>query len=192
MNRIKELGIVKFRHLDSMPNIKIGEKLTVIAGGNGTGKSSLLGLIGHVFSFRDDGAVAMNPFCETPLETQFSEVFRFSPAHDYATQYSYSLVFRDGTGRNAVSRFIATNNRFRIDVGTRKKGFGKVSCPVIYLGLKRLIPLAQEREGSIKPLLENKLSEEDRRLYKDWHNRVLVLDDDVSPQHMKSRNKEVY
>jgi predicted ATPase len=192
MNRIKELNIVKFRHLDNILNIKIGEKLTIIAGGNGTGKSSLLGLIGHVFSFRNNGAVAMNPFCETPLETQFSEVFRFSPAHDYATQYSYSLLFRDGTIRNAVSRFIATNNRFRIDVGTRKKGYGKVSCPVIYLGLKRLIPLAQEREGSIKPLLENKLNDEDRRLYKDWHNRVLVLDDNVSPQHMKSRNKEVY
>jgi len=192
MNRIKELNIIKFRHLDHILNIKIGEKLTVIAGGNGTGKSSLLGLIGHMFSFRNKGTVIMNPFYKTPLETQFSEVFRFSPVHDYATQYSYSLLFHDGTPRNAVSRFIAANKRFRIDVGIRKRGYGKVSCPVIYLGLKRLIPLAQESEGSIKLLLANKLNDEDRRLYKDWHNRVLVLDDDVAPQHMKSRNKEVY
>lgn len=192
MNRIKELNIIKFRHLDNIPNIKIGEKLTVIAGGNGTGKSSLLGLIGHMFSFRNNGIVTMNPFYKTPLETLFSEVFRFSPDHDYATPYSYSLLFHDDTLRNAVSRFIAANKRFRIDVGIRKKGYGKVSCPVIYLGLKRLIPLAQESEGSIKLLRANKLSNEDRNLYREWHNRVLVLEDNVTPQHMKSRNKEVY
>ena len=192
MNRIKELNIIKFRHLDNIPNIKIGEKLTVIAGGNGTGKSSLLGLIGHMFSFRDQGKVVVNPFYETPLETQFSEVFRFSPDHDYDPPYSYSLLFHDGTIRSAVSRFIATNNRFRIDVGIRKKGHGKVTCPVVYLGLKRLIPLAQESEVSIRVLPENKLSDEDRILYREWHNRVLVLNDNVDPQHVKSRNKEVY
>jgi len=192
MNRIKELNIVKFRHLENMLNIKIGEKLTIIAGGNGTGKSSVLGLIGHVFSFRNEDTVIMNPFYKTLLETQFSEVFRFSPAHDYASPYSYSLLFHDGITRNAVSRFVAKNNRFRVDVGERKKGYGKVSCPVVYLGLKRLIPLAQESEGSIKVLLVNKLNNEDRTLYKEWHNRVLVLEDDVAPQHMKSRNKEVY
>ncbi|HUX56278.1 MAG TPA: AAA family ATPase [Bacteroidales bacterium] len=193
MNRIKELNIIKFRHLDNIPNIKIGEKLTVIAGGNGTGKSSLLGLIGHMFSFRSKGTVTMNPFYKTLLETQFSEVFRFSPVHDYATQYSYFLLFHDGILRNAVSRFIAANKRFRIDVGIRsKRGYGKVSCPVIYLGLKRLIPLAQESEGSIRLLLANKLSNEDKNLYREWHNRVLVLEDNVTPQHMKSRNKEVY
>jgi len=191
MNRIKELNIIRFRHLDNLTHIKIGEKLTVIAGGNGTGKSSLLGLIGHVFSYRDSGKVIMSPFDNKPLETQFSEVFRFSPYHDYQTEYSYSLLFNDGTSRNAVSRFIAKDNRFRIDVGTRQKGRGKVRCPVIYLSLKRLIPLAQEREDSIKAMA-NELTDEDEKLYQEWHNRVLVLDDNVAPQHIKSRNKELY
>ena len=31
---------------------------------------------------------------------------------------------------------------------------------------------------SVEVLLENKLSDEDKRLYKEWHNRVLVLDDE--------------
>ena len=192
MNRIKELNISRFRHLSELPNIRIGEKLTVIAGGNGLGKSSLLGLIGHVFSWRQGGRARMNPFCQTPLETQFSEVFRFSPDHDYASPYSYSLVFADGTTREAVSRFVGANRRFRIDVGTREKGRGKVSCAVIYLGLKRLIPLAQEREESITKPEGGQLSETERALYREWHNRVLVLDDEVSPLHTKSRNKEVY
>lgn len=191
MNRIKELNIIRFRHLADLMDIKIGEKLTVIAGGNGTGKSSLLGLIGHVFSYREGKKVIMSPFDNKPLETQFSEVFRFSPNHDYQTEYSYSLLFDDGESRNAVSRFIAKDNRFRIDVGAREKGRGKVRCPVIYLSLKRLIPLAQEREYSIKAMA-NELTEEEQRLYREWHNTVLVLDDNVAPQHIKSTNKELY
>ena len=191
MNRMKELNISRFRHLHNLMHIRIGEKLTVIAGGNGTGKSSLLGLIGHVFSYREGGKVIMNPFSKKPLETQFSEVFRFSPYHDYEPEYSYSLVFNDGTSRNGVSRFVVKNNRFRIDVGTREKGRGKVRCPVIYLSLKRLIPLAQESEDSIKTLA-NELGDEEARLYKEWHNSILVLDDNVAPRHIKSRNKELY
>ncbi len=47
MNKIKQLNVTNFRHLHNLNNINVGDKLTVIAGVNGTGKSSLLGLIGH-------------------------------------------------------------------------------------------------------------------------------------------------
>lgn len=40
--------------------------------------------------------------------------------------------------------------------------------------------------------MANELTDEDEKLYQEWHNRVLVLDDDVAPQHIKSRNKELY
>ena len=43
--------------------------------------------------------------------------------------------------------------RFRIDVGIRERYKGKIRLPVIYLGLKRLIPLAQESEKSIKIII---------------------------------------
>lgn len=192
MNKIKQITITNFRHLNNLQNIKVGEKLTVIAGGNGTGKSSLLGLIGHIFSYRDEKNIIVKSIDNKPLETEFKEVFRFSPNYDYLTPYSYSLIFADGTTKAAISRYIVKNKRFRIDVGARQRFHGKARCPVVFLGLKRLIPLAQESEYSIKLALDSNLSAEDKKLYQDWHNKVLVLDDKVVPQHTKSRNKELY
>lgn len=45
---ISELQITKFRHLNDI-KIKLGDRLTAIAGQNGTGKSTVLGLLGHVY-----------------------------------------------------------------------------------------------------------------------------------------------
>jgi AAA15 family ATPase/GTPase len=193
MNKIKYLSIANFRHLVNLDNIKIGEKLTIIAGVNGTGKSSLLGLIGHVFSFRDDKGVIIRAIDNKRFETQFSEVFRFSPKYDYhSIPYSYSLIFENGTVKEAISRYVEADKRFRIDVGERAKASGKMNLPVIYLGLKRLIPLAQENDTFIKTIQDNKLDEEERELYQEWHNKVLVIADKVIPQHTKSLNKELY
>lgn len=193
MNKIKQLNITNFRHLNNLNNINIGDKLTIIAGVNGTGKSSLLGLIGHVFSFRDKGVI-VKTIDNKPFEAQFSEVFRFSPDYDYhSVPYSYSLTFEDGTQKNAVSRYVPKDKRFRIDVGLRQLSFGKERRPVVYLGLKRLIPLAQESEKSIRTLPENnRLTDEERDLYQEWHSRILVIDDNVMPQHTRSWNKELY
>lgn len=189
MNQIKTLNITNFRHLNNLNNIKIGKRLTVIAGVNGTGKSSLLGLIGHMFSFRDKTRI-IKSVGNKPFETKFSEVFRFSPKHDYKVPYNYSLTFQDGTQRGAASRYEAKNKRFRIDIGARQRASGKVRLPVIYLSLKRLIPLAQESAKSIKTIQDNKLTEEEKMLYQEWHNRVLLIKDKVIPQHTKSWNKE--
>lgn len=192
MNRIQYLNILNFRHLNNIFDIKIGEKLTIIAGGNGTGKSSLLGLIGHIFSYRNSKNVVLESLDSKHLETEFSEVFRFSPDHDHNEVYEYALVFEDGTIKDGASRYIEKNKRFRIDVGERKKASGKIRRPVIYLGLKRLIPLAQEKEYSIKTIKDNILTEDDKKIFNDWHNRILVLDDLVIPQHMKSQNKDIF
>jgi predicted ATPase len=191
MNRITKLDITNFRHLNNLYNIKIGDKLTVISGVNGTGKSSLLGLIGHIFSFRDKNGV-LKTIDNKRLETLFSEVFRFSQKYDYHNvPYSYSLTFENGVQKGAVSRYIPSNKRFRIDVGSHQRYQGKIRFPVIYLGLKRLIPLAQESEKSIKtdPKI-NKLTNDERDLYQEWHKRILVIDDKVFPQLTKSWNKE--
>lgn len=192
MDRIFEIDIIHFRHLKDLKNIKIGERLTVIAGGNGIGKSSLLGLIGHIFTWRDPNETIYKTIDNKLYETQFNEVFRFSPEKDYKETYTYSIKFKSGLVKNATSRYISKNKRFRIDVGVRHKtGEGKVTRPVIFLGLKRLIPLAQEKE-SIKIITEDKLTEEDKKLFQEWHNKVLVLNDNVTTQHIKSRNKELY
>ena len=189
MNNITHLNITKFRHLENLSDIRLGEKITIIAGENGTGKSSLLGLIGHIFTYdRKTKKTIDNQL----FETQFSEVFRFSPTKDVGGEHKYSLVLADGTIKKAESRFIEAENRFRIDVGERARGKGKIIKPVIYLGLKRLFPLAQEDEKKIYFNIKDNLTDEERGLFQEWHNRILVMEGIIEPKPTKTRNKEVY
>lgn len=186
MVKITALEIDFFRHLKSLYSIDLGDKLTIISGENGTGKSSLLGLIGHIFTYRSGKTIDNRKF-----ETLFSEVFRFSPEKDTNKVYRYKLSLSDSTEKKAESRYIEAEKRFRIDVGGRQKGKGKILKPVIYLGLKRLFPLAQERAVVFKTSDKHNLDNEGLLLYQKWHNRILVMDGDVKPQRCISRNKNI-
>jgi len=186
---ITAVDIKKFRHLENV-KFNVGKRLTIISGSNGTGKTSVLGLIGHIFTYPKSEKTLLNQ----SFETLFSTVFRFSEKFDKGGEHKYSLEFSDGTKKFAQSRETkeASGKRFRIDVGERKGGEGKIKRPVIYLGLKRLIPLAQENEFSIKIDKEDKLSEIYKELFKDYYNRIFATDINVTPKHTKSRNKENY
>lgn len=138
--KIQLLTINSFRHITNQ-EINFGEVFTVISGLNGCGKSSILGLIAHVFTH---DAVSLTG---TPMASQYSEIFRFCPNKDYDAEYSYNLTVEheDGTTETkpALSRYIKGNDRYRIDVGDRhEKGNNKIKHPVIYLGLQRLVPMA--------------------------------------------------
>ncbi len=186
---INAISIERFRHLENV-SFKIGKRLTIISGGNGTGKTSILGLIGHIFTYPKSEKTLFNH----SFETQFSEVFRFSEKFDKGGEHKYTLDFSDGTKKSALSResIEGTKTRFRIDVGERKEGEGKIKRPVIYLGLKRLIPLAQENELSIRIDKEDKLPDEYKELFKNYYNRIFATDLNVKPKHTKSKNKENY
>ncbi len=189
-NPIERIDIIKFRHLEHI-GFALGKRLTVIAGGNGTGKTSILGLLGHVFTY----PVTTKTLFKGPFQTQFSEVFRFSETYDKGGAHKYTVDFKDGTQKKADSRETveARKRRFRIDVGDRSiKGAGKFERPVIYLSLKRLIPLAQEKESSIILGSEDKLTPGYKELFMQYYNKVFATNINVSPQHTKSTNKEHY
>lgn len=188
-NLITELDIKQFRHLSDI-KFKIGSRLTIIAGGNGTGKTSILGLIGHIFTYPKEYKSLFNQ----PYETQFSEVFKFSGDYDKGGDHVYELIFKNGGSKYAESRETTEGRRkrFRIDVGKRSSGEGKVNKPVIYLGLKRLIPLAQENEMKIKIGSEDKLSTEYKELFNKQYKGIFASEIDVTPKHTRSLNKEIY
>jgi predicted ATPase len=185
---IKSVTINKFRHLENL-NFKLGKHLTIISGCNGTGKTSLLGLIGHVFTYTKYSTIYNQPF-----ETLFSEIFRFSDKFDIGGTHKYSVTFNDNTVKSAISRETTEKGkkRFRIDVGERVSKQGKIERPVVYLGLKRLIPLAQETESTIKFNTEDNLSIVEKELFNNLYNQVFVTDFKVNPSHTKSQNKENY
>ena len=186
--KIKRLEITNFRHLTNL-NFDFGSILTVIAGGNGTGKTSMLGIIGHVFKYSN---LHYNLF-NYRFETKYSAVFRFSDTHDISGSYSYQLIFEDDTNKNAALRITTERGkvRHRIDVGGRVRGGGKSSKPVIFLSLKRLLPLAQENERNIKLGLKT-LTPELATEYSEIYNEVFSTTEVINPVHTKSNNKNSF
>jgi AAA15 family ATPase/GTPase len=185
---ISRIEINNFRHLNSI-NFDFGKIITVIAGSNGTGKTSLLGIIGHIFKF---GNSPKNLFNER-FETKYSSVFRFSYIHDIDGRYNYKVFFDNNSFKNAELRISNENNkiRHRIDVGGRVRGGGKVVKPVIFLSLKRLLPLAQENERNIQLGVEN-LTPDLISEYNEIYNEIFSVRESITPVHTKSINKNSF
>lgn len=90
--KVIKVTINKFRHLQSI-ELVFGERLTAIAGQNGTGKSSILGLVGHAFKFPAD----YKTLNEKQFATQYSEIFRFSyPEYDKPKDHDYTIELDTG------------------------------------------------------------------------------------------------
>lgn len=186
--KISKLKIVHFRHLNDL-TFNLGSTLTVIAGGNGTGKTSLLGLIGHIFRF---GNNPKNLFNER-FETKYSSVFRFSRNHDTSGNYQYKLIFSDNSEKEGQLRTTNENGkiRHRIDVGGRVRHGGKITKPVIFLSLKRLLPLAQENERNIQIGLQT-LTASQTSEYANLYNEIFSTSETINPSHTKSNNKNSF
>ncbi len=185
---IDKVIVEKFRHLENV-EFKLGKHITIISGCNGTGKTSLLGLIGHVFTYKKHNTIYNRPF-----ETQFSEIFRFSDKYDLGGTHKYSILFKDKTTKKAVSRETTEKGkkRFRIDVGERTTDKGKIEKPVQYFGLKRLIPLAEEKESSVKFNTEDNLTDTEKHAFNSLYQQIFATSINVKPEHAKSTNKDNY
>ncbi|MBR9700056.1 AAA family ATPase, partial [Candidatus Woesearchaeota archaeon] len=71
-------------------NIEFGDYITLITGLNGTGKSSILGLAGHIFSFRENAQKLDHKTLDNkPYEAEYSELFHFCPIYDLDKNYQY-------------------------------------------------------------------------------------------------------
>jgi len=184
--KINKLRIEKFRHLEDI-EFSFGKSITIIAGGNGTGKTSLLGMIGHLFTY---GTEPKNLIGER-FENKFSKVFKFSPEKDIQHKYKYFGQFNDGSEKPAESRQAKEGNkiRFRIDVGGRVRFGGKIKKPVVYLSLKRLTPIAGEKTIAFgKVVLNQDLIVEFNTIY----NNIFSSEEVIKPVHMKSVNKKSF
>jgi AAA15 family ATPase/GTPase len=186
MMRISKIHIDTFRHLRNL-DIPLDKSVIAIAGQNGTGKSTLLGLIGHVFTFPNEHKTLLGRH----FATVYSEIFQFSyPDFDKPKEHNYTAHFSDNTEvkvQSTVRKEKSTT--LRLAVGSKVKDDGKRRVPVIYLGLRRLYPLAHER--TIRQDLSI-LSDAEAETYKALHNEILLLDDPVVPKKIVSRTKGFY
>lgn len=153
MKIIEKIHVEKFRKLENL-DFNFSQRLNAICGQNGTSKTSILGLIGHTFTYPTKYKTLLGK----KFSTQFSSIFRFAyPTYDKAGDHKWITYLGDKTEKESVSYDRIEKdkkNRLRIRVGKSEKGSGKLHIPVIYLGMGRLFPLTLETEiKSSKSLL---------------------------------------
>lgn len=159
---LKKISINKFRGLENI-NIELGNTITLICGKNGTSKSSILGIAAQIFSFNKDYQsdidLKYKTITDKDFKSQYNDHFRLSDKFDLPGSIDVDVELYDGysnkeatgkltftkRGENSI-RAVVRNNSTVSDGHNTSRNF---THPVIFLSLKRLIPIA-EREYSIK------------------------------------------
>jgi len=149
---ISELHVEKFR-LFQNNSFKLGKYMTAISGFNATGKSTVLGLLGHCGELKSK---RFKPLLQGAFKAELGEILKFSEDYDkkianlgritfteYATsgncQYPSELLYR------AFWQKYYKEKRYRI-IPKRTAEWassGKINWPTLYLGLGRLYPLGE-------------------------------------------------
>lgn len=153
--KIEKVYIEKFRGLNKVP-LSFGNRITVICGKNGTSKSTILGIIAQVFSFRTDHSeidVKKNELRHfktlgnDSFESLFSDHFRFSQEYDTPQSMEVDLTIFDGIENklkeNLKLRLSHSADREKARPILRGNNDRNVTHPLIYLSLQRLLPITK-------------------------------------------------
>lgn len=188
--KITKLNVENFRHIQNQ-TLEFGDKLTVITGQNSTGKSSLLGWIAQSCDFKQ----RYKTINSKPFYSRYSEIFHFCKENDYSKEYAVSLKYKENKNKEEETKLMKTRHtpkteqgpeRYRVDFDKRGTA---IDFPVIYLGLRRLIPLATETNISQK---EIELQTDEANLFSSLSKKILIiLDKTISSEGIKSTNKDI-
>ncbi|MDO6440217.1 AAA family ATPase [Cyclobacterium sp. 1_MG-2023] len=177
---IKSIHIKKFRGFNDV-RFELGANLTVIAGQNGTQKTTLLGIISQPFTITDkeNPLYGEKPLCGGNYKSLFSEKFKLSDAFDQPKGHEWTLSLNNVTEPEFTVESIERKDKsgskgIRFwQKGDRSKGSGYIQLPVIYLSLSRLFPIGEDT--SIDTSNEITLTEAEFKFYQDWHNKILII-----------------
>jgi predicted ATP-dependent endonuclease of OLD family len=143
--KIESIDIHDFRCFKDV-SIKLGSKVTVIAGHNATGKSTILALLGHCAELK---VSAGRPILQKQFRTELSEIIKASPEFDERCSCAYTINFyEDDVEDEKVSFRVGwwdDGKRFRMipRKSTRRNKEKKIEWPTLYLGLSRLYPVGE-------------------------------------------------
>ncbi len=160
--KIKKLTIKKFRGLKDI-DLDIANKITLICGKNGTSKSTILGIIAQFFNFEknyQDGS-SLTPFKTiygNAFKSQFREHFRLSEKYDKPNLMEVTTTIFDGYSKQDILanlKMTGHKDRKHRMVVRQLTNDGKqgpsrnFTHPVIYLNLKRLLPITERTYNKI-------------------------------------------
>lgn len=154
----------------------IGNKITAIAGNNGTGKSTILGLLANSSSLG-----GYRTYIGKPFRGEFSELFSGTPQYDPSGKKMRIDYVEDGQEQTIEFRTAWQNNKTRFRVIPKRKlsngkiSWAKLASPVIYLGLSRLYPLGEADEDALRPHKQRWVSDEDREWFIKKYESILSI-----------------
>lgn len=193
---IKSIHVKKFRGFQDI-NFNLGTHLTVISGQNGTQKTTILGMLTQSFAITDDNNPMKNerPLSGGTYKSSFSDKFRLSEDFDNAGEHEWTLNFSNDFEPFTIESIHREKSKGTIrfwQKGDRSKGSGYPQIPVIYLSLKRLLPIAED--SKLAEDNQKNLSQEDFAFYSTWFNKILILTRDKdqvkSSKYLYSANKQ--
>lgn len=195
-----EFGEVQFRKLKGL-KIDFASRITLIAGHNGIGKSTILGLTANTSGLTRLAKAPPSYFGKT-FQADFSEIIFVdyesefvkakaadllpSPLIEYVINGNETLGKRCAlTERNqkdkaqAQARIVSRNSpateKFTSKDGSIEVGVAsKVPLPTLYLGMTRVLPLGEAEEESVSSDVIDAMPEEDRQMIADFVNGVIV------------------
>lgn len=182
MKIIEKIHVKKFRAFENA-TINFNRPVNAIIGKNGTLKTTLLGMLAHPFSL-ETGLMSQ----EEPLtggkkfNSPMSDKFKFSDKFDIPGEHKWSLYIN----RNVYEKGIYTclseqrsdNKKLRFwSTEGREKGMNYIQCPVIYLSMKRLLPVGEEKRLIVD---STSLSSEEKKLYMELHNKILISTEGIA------------
>ncbi|MDP2591536.1 AAA family ATPase [Vibrio splendidus] len=193
---INKVQIEKFRAFNRA-EFTLGEHVTLIAGQNGTQKSTLLGMISQPFTITDKS----NPLHgEKPLSgdnfrSRFKDKFRLSPVFDVPKEHEWTLHLSNGDAPLTLQSMIRDKKNPIIRFwrkGNRSAGSGYIQLPVIYLSLNRLIPLGEEDDDKTGTSDNVSLTDSEKGWFFQHYRKIIINENETlaSVDYLESPNKK--
>jgi AAA15 family ATPase/GTPase len=192
---IEKVHIEKFRAFESA-EFTLGEYVTLIAGQNGTQKSTLLGMLSQPFTITDEThpLYGEKPLSGDSFRSAFKDKFRLSPIFDKPKEHEWTLNLKNDDKPFTLESINRNKDTGEIRFwrkGNRSAGSGYIQLPVIYLSLKRLIPLGEEDDKKTSTSEDVKLSPEEILWFSRHYKKIMInQSENVSTvDYVKSPNK---
>jgi len=193
--KFKKLAIKNFRHVHDQ-EIFFGNEITAIAWQNSTWKTSLLWWLAQACKYKwsEKTVIGKN------FQENYSEIFRFCSEQDFWNVYEVELFYDekwDISSKKMKTRHLPETQgwkeRYKIDYYDENKKTWRwraLDFPIIYLWLKRLIPLATEK--SVASSEDIIITKKEKRLYSKLSKDILILlDEKIDSEWVKSTNKNI-
>lgn len=205
-NRIKvcslEFGTPPFRKLGNL-KIEFADRLTLIAGHNGIGKSTIQGLVANTFGISKGGPKS---YFGEPFYANIERIVYLALEEVTATQQDSAaapIVVADVGGITVRKRCAMTHRsewkRARVVPRTIDKADNdpvgqdaKVPLPTIFLGIKRLASIGEADEKEVESR-KITMHDEDKQLMADFVSSVILgsqVNTDVTHQNIKGAKKK--